>query len=383
MQIVARPAKALFAAGSWSAATLLLMAMGAASAPEEKPPAKGEPFVARGRQIPYEDVLDHCDLVLAGKVTKRQRYQAELGLEQPEVLGRVELKVERALHGTYTNALAEIVHGTGNLGGVSDTNKVHVFMCLQAADGTLRLAGEPPLGGAHVWEGVPHMEKLLEAARDPAKGYQSSDFAVKLSSAYRLTRAWLAIPAEDRPAPPPRLMAVFLEGLWSYKHGLGRNADATAWNAINALFACDIRAIWDYPPAMKRGRRSKLATDVAAAWKRTETAVRERRAERSKQIGPDGRRLQVEVAALIEKLGSESYPERQAAHDALVKIGKPALKQVQERTKSENPRIASRCRLLVLLISQLRDFRPTTQSYIFNLDRAEPFVSLTPPKSDD
>ena len=39
------------------------------------------------------------------------------------------------------------------------------------------------------WEGLPLMEKLLEAARDPVKGYQSKYFPVKISSAYRLTRA--------------------------------------------------------------------------------------------------------------------------------------------------------------------------------------------------
>ena len=53
-------------------------AASAAEGPEVKQTAKGaagvarkgEPLPVSNRHIPYEDVLDHCDLVLAGKVIK-------------------------------------------------------------------------------------------------------------------------------------------------------------------------------------------------------------------------------------------------------------------------------------------------------------------------
>ena len=338
---------------------------------------KGEPLPVSNRHIPYEDVLDHCDLVLAGKVINQLPYQPGVSIEQKEVLGRVDLEVQKVLRGKYTNKVAKIVHGTAYFGKI-DAKKVYVFMCVQGGDGKLRLAGEPPMGGGHVREGLPLMEKLLEAARDPAKGYQSKDFAVKLSSAYRLTRAWLSTAAKDRPAPPPGLVKTLLGGLRAYQHRLSKNVDAASWHAISALFACDIKSIWEYPPEMKKGRRTKFANDVTAAWERTKTTVRERRAERANR--PKPAKFRAEVAALIEKLGSDNFQERQAARYALVEIGKPALRQVREGTKSENSRVASGCRLLTMLISQLRDFRPTQQSYRFNLDRAEPFVPLKDPK---
>lgn len=341
-------------------------------------PRKGEPLPVSQRHVPYEDVLDHCDLVLAGKVINQIPYQPRVSIEQKEVLGRVDLEVQKVLRGKYTNKVAKIIHGTSHLGRMSGAKRVYVFMCVQGADGKLRLAGDPPMGGGHVREGLPLMEKLLEAARDPAKGYQSKDFAVKLSSAYRLTRAWLSTPAKDRPAPPPGLMKTLLGGLRAYQHRLTRNVEAASWHAITALFACDIKSIWEYPPEMKRGRRTKFANDVTAAWERTKTAVRARRAERANL--PEGKKLRAAVAVLIEKLGSDTYRERRAARYALVTIGKPALKQVQKGAKSQNSRIASGCRLLTMLISQLRDFRPKKQSYRFDLDRAEPFVPLKDPE---
>ena len=355
---------------------------GAAEGPDVRPtaktaPRKGEPLPASQRYVPYEDVLDHCDLVLAGKVINQIPYQPAVSIEQKEGLGRVDLEVQKVLRGKYTNKVAKIVHGTAYLGRMNNPKRIYVFMCVQGADGKLRLASDPPMGGGHVREGLPLMEKLLEAARDPAKGYQSKDFAVKLSSAYRLTRAWLSTPAKDRPAPPPGLVETLLGGLRAYQHRLSQNVDATSWHAISALFACDIKSIWEYPPEMKKGRRTKFANDVTAAWEQTKTTVRERRAERANRTDP---KLRTEVAALIEKLGSNAYHERKAARYALIQIGRPALRQVREGAKSENSQVASGCRLLTMLISQLRDFRPTQQSYRFNLDRAEPFVPLTDPK---
>lgn len=356
----------------------------AAEGPDVKPPVKkparvvrkGEPLPAADRHLPYEDVLDHCDLILVGKIVHQLPYRPGVSIEQKEVLGRIDLEVQKVLRGKVTDKVAKIVHGTSYFRKI-DAKRVYVFMCVQGADGKLRFAGEPPLGGGHVREGLPLMEKLLEAARDPVKGYQSKDFAVKLSSAYRLAKAWLNTPPKDRPAPPPELVETLVGGLRAYKHRLTQNVEAASWHAISALFACDIKSIWEYPPEMKKGRRTKFANDVSAAWKQTKTTVRERRAERANRSDPV---VRAEVAALIKKLGSDNYRDRRAARYALVNIGRPALKQVQEGTKSENAQIASGCRLLTMLIAQIRDYRPTQQSYRFNLDRAEPFVSDKDPE---
>jgi len=346
-------------------------------------PAKGEPFPAYGRHAAYEDVLDHCDLVLTGKVTQQHTGQPKTSASQPEVPSHIRLAVTRVMYGTCTNKVADILHGPGYIGKLNDTNRVYVFMCLVSPDGKIRLAGDPPRGGGHVAEGVSHMDALLEAKRDPVKGYRSKNWPVKFSSAYRLVQAWVKTPPKERALPPPGLVDLLVDGLWAYKHGLSRHGDATAWNAINDLFKCDIRAIWNYPPEMKKGRRSKLATDVGNAWKRTKVKVRERRAERANAPHPDGEEFSTRVKALIQQLGSDSYPKAQAAQDELVRIGKPALKMVQAGTKDPDPDVASGCRLLALLISQLRDFRPTQQSYVFNLDLAEPFVPIKSPEKDE
>jgi hypothetical protein len=338
---------------------------------------KGEPLPKTARRIPYEDVLDHCDVVLAGKVVNQVHFKFGGSIEQPEIPGRVDLEVQKVLYGKFVDSVAKIVHGTTGLGKLKNPKRVYVFMCVRGADGTLRLAGDPPLGGGFVGEGVPLVEKLLEAKRDPVKGYQSKDFAVKLSSAYRLTRAWLKIPPKDRPAPPPELVETLVGGLRAYQHRLGQSVEAAPWNAISALFDCDIKSIWEYPPAMKKGRRTKFGNDVAGAWKRTVVSVRERRVIRANATDAT---VRAKVAALIEKLGSDAYRERQAARVALVRIGQPALKQVKEGAKSKNKQIAGGCRLLTMLIAQVRDYRPTQQSYRFNLDLAEPFVPLKAPK---
>jgi hypothetical protein len=339
---------------------------------------KGEPLPVARRHIPYEDVLDHSDVVLAGKVIRHVPYQPALSMEQKESLGRVDLRVQKVLRGRYAGKVGKIIYGTASLGKLDDAKRVYVFLCVRQSDGTLRLAADPPVGGGHVWEGLPVMEDLLEAQRDPVKGYRSKEPRVKFSSAYRLARAWLKTPPGDRPAPPPGLVETLLDGLLCYRYGMGRNGDAAAWNAINALFACDIKSIWDYPPEMKKGRRTKLAKDVTAAWERTKVSVWERRAERANRPRPA--EFRARVAGLIEQLGSDKFHEREAARHALVKIGKPALKQVREGAKSENPRIAEGCRLLMMLLPKLRDFRPTQQSYRFDLDRAEPFVPEKKPE---
>jgi hypothetical protein len=121
-------------------------------------------------------------------------------------------------------------------------------------------------------------------------------------------------------------------------------------------------------------RRTKLAEDVVKVWERTVQAVRDRRAERARKPSDGPTKLDEEIARLIRKLGSESYPEREAAQQALLKIGKPALEQVRAGTKDRNEHVADHCKLLVALFDEQPATSPDKGPANFNLDRAEPFV---------
>ncbi|MGQ9661056.1 MAG: hypothetical protein ACUVWX_01805 [Kiritimatiellia bacterium] len=365
-----------------STLVLLGLASSVVRTEEWRTPARGEPFPGFGRCVPYEAVLDHCDLVLVGRVLRQERYEPPLSREQPERLGRIELAVQEVLKGEFPRNMAVIVHGSGELTGVGDTNRLYCFLCLRCADGTLRLAGDPPEGGGFVMERPELMRGIIEAARDPLRAYASTNFSVRLSAAYRLARQWVALPREQRPPPPPFLIETLVEGLFPTE-ARGPNVNAAARDAINAVFECDIHKIWEYSVRLRKGRRTKLATEVRDCWQRTREAVLKRRKERAQVPGEDNLALQRKIADLIQQLGSEDYPERQAAHDELLRIGRPALRQVEEGRMSENKRIAEGCRLLATLIPQIRDYRPIAQSYLFDLDLAEPFVPQDAALSED
>jgi hypothetical protein len=348
-----------------------------ATAGWQKPPAPpvSEPFPGYERYVPYEDVLDHCEVALTGKIAGRQPYKAGTTMENPGSPGIVKVTVFSVLKGHYTNSTVSIVHTSGDLPDIEKSADEQVFLCLRTADPrSLRLAGEPPNGGGHITEGPAHLKCLVEAAGDPLKGYSSTNFPVKLSSACRLAEKWAATPSKQRGSAPDGLVETLLEGLWAYKYGLSKHADTAACYGINALFDCDVLEIWNYPPQMKRGRRSTLATDVAEAWQRTCEAVRQRRAEAAGFTGPRTAEARAEIDTLIKQLADENYPVRQAAREALVKIGKPALPQVRQAQSSGDGSIAEGSRLVEMLIGNLRDFRPEPRSFLFDLDRSEPFV---------
>ena len=337
-------------------------------------PAPEKPY-GGGYVLPYEDALDHCQLVLAGKVSKHAPPRAEyVDGQKKESPGSFVLAVEQVLRGELKDKQATVRYGGGALlAGVDKPDKLCVFLCLRGKGGELWLAGDPPGGGGFISEGPELAGKLLAAAADPEKGYRSEDFAVKLSSACRLARAWLARPAAERPAPPAGLVEVLLEGL---RPGAlrGPNVNASARDALNLLLDADLNALAEHSVRTGSVRRTKLAEDTARVWERTAQAVRDRRAERARKPADGPTKLDEEIARLIRKLGSESYPEREAAQQALLKIGKPALKQVQAGTKDPNEHVADHCRLLVALFDEQPQTSPDRGPLTFNLDRAEPLV---------
>lgn len=54
-----------------------------------------------------------------------------------------------------------------------------------------------------------------------------------------------------------------------------------------------------------------------------------------------------EIAELINQLGADKYEDREAAHEALAKIGKPAVKALMEARKSSDMEVASRADELI------------------------------------
>jgi hypothetical protein len=367
------------------------LALAAASAPAAEPPKpaparaafelpprpeKDKPYAGANYVVPYEDVLDHAQLILVGTVSKHVSPRGEVvDGERKEFPGSFVLTVEKVLRGELKEKEVTVRYGGGALlEGVDKAGKVCAFLCIRNAAGEICLAGDPPGGGGFVGEGPELVDKLLVAAADPVKGYASEDFAVKLSSGCRLARIWLAKPAAERPAPPAGLIEVLLEGLRPVALR-GPNVSASARDALNLIFDCNLNTLAEYSVKTRGVRRTKLAEDVAKIWERTVTAVRDRRAERARKPSDGPTKTDEEVARLIKKLGSENYPEREAAQQALLKIGKAALPQVQAGVKDQNEHIADHCKLLVALY----DEQPTTGAdkgpAAFNLDRAEPFVS--------
>jgi len=340
-------------------------------------PEPAKPYAGIGYVVPYEDVLDHATVILVGKVTKAVTPKSEyVGGEKKDFPGVVTVQVEKVLRGEVKEPVATVLYGGGAaLAGIESPKKSCAFLCIRNRDGALALAGDPPEGGGLVREGPELVAKLLEAAADPQKGYASADFAVKLSSGCRLARAWLAKPAAERSEPPAGLVEVLLEGLRPTELR-GGNVNASARDALNLLFNCNLNSLAQYSVRHGGVRRTQLADDVAKIWERTVQAVRDRRVERARnpQDGPSAAEL--EVARLIKKLASDSYPEREAAQQAILKIGKPALAQVRAGAKSDDENVAAHCKVLLLIIDELPPLTvtPTGEISAFDLDRAEPLV---------
>jgi hypothetical protein len=322
--------------------------------------------------IPYEDVLDHCELVLTGKVGS---------VKQGEKGGELELKLSKVLRGKLTAKTVRVAYSgtlTRELASLKDpkTAPPVALLCIRDKAGKLRLAGDPPKGGGIVIEGPDLAKKLLEAAKDPAKGFKSKDFSVKLSSAYRLAWLWLKAPKDKKPQPPPGLIETFLEGLKPDKLR-GRNVNAAARDALNLLLETNITMKWDYSVNHRISKRKHYAAKVKTAWQRTASAVRDRRPKLPVGGKTSGGAdvTKKAIAKLVKQLGSDStYAQREAAHKKLLALGKLALEQVEAGTKSEDRKIAERCGLLVYLIKEALENPLGADKDMFNLNRAEPFV---------
>jgi hypothetical protein len=335
----------------------LLCALAALARGAEDGPAPGEPYPSGPQTIPYEDVLDHCDLLLVGKITG--------GLKTT-----VELEVTEVLKGELADKSVKISYKGSWVSSQMDCERppkigtVGAFFCLRADDGTLRLAGYPPKGGGYVEEGPELARKLLEAARDPAAGFAAEDPSVRLSAAYRLARAWLAAPDDARPETPAGLVKVLVAGL-SPDARRGRHVNAAARNAVNGLLDCNLIDIWRYSVNHSDARRGAVAKVVAQSWEQTLAALRARRREGNGGLDQQSRR----AAELVRQLGSDDYQLREKADRQLREMGAAALPAVRSGTGSADPEVADRCEKIVAALTSSKKL-----PRIFDLDRAALFV---------
>lgn len=357
-------------------AVLALAAACSAPAPayETMPrPEKGRPYPGNNQTVPYEDVLDISDLALTGRVL-------ESGA------GVVKIAVERVLRGKLEAKEVEVAY-EGEFGeGVLDKDKSVTFFCLRGGGDRLRLAADPPKGGGLVAEGPALVEKLAEAAADPAKGYASNDEAVRLSAAYRLARAWLAAPAEKRPKPPGDLVETLIGGLLPGELR-GRNVNAAARNAINLLFDCDINPAFRYSVNAEDTDRQEAAEAMMEAWNEAVKLAAEVRARQAKEAPPDQAAEEARARRLVEQLGSAEWALRQEAHDALRKMGKAAVAAVTAGTASKDAEIGEACKGLVKELSGEKTDPGTGDVTVrispFTPDKVMPFVGPAPEKPRD
>jgi hypothetical protein len=328
-------------------------------------PAKGTPYPEGPQTIPYEDVLDHCNLLLVGEV---KRLTAD----------SVEIKVAKVLKGKYEGEAATIGFKGRWAGSIQSMKKPEIghsgaFMCL-AKDGKLIIAGEPPKGGGFIEEGEKLAVKLLEAAKDPAKGFESKDPAVRLSSAYRLTRAWIKAPADAKPKLPAGVVKVLADGL-TPDEMRGRHVSAVARNCINTIFACNINRLFGYSVNHDETSRDTTADAVKEAWERTVARVRKRRTDGGGNAkDPDRRDLAAKAADLVKKLGSEDYDVREGADRDLRKMGKLAMEAVRKGAASKDVEVAERCKAILTALERGDGSEMPADEKVFNLELAEPFV---------
>jgi hypothetical protein len=292
-------------------------------------PGRGEPFAGSGYMAPYERVLDHSDLVLAGKLTAVQRAgvrQATPRSEAVVVPGRFELAVEKVLKGTYTGKTATVHFGGTGPRGI-DAGRQAVLICLRTRDGKLILAGDLPEGGGLVREGPELIARLIKAAEDPPKGYLSEDFAVRLSAAYRLAMAYDAAPPGKKPKLPKDIIPTLIQGLHPDRTWRGVHVNAAARDALNVLLDCNITMMWTYSVYHGTGRRSRHAGNVERAWQRTVKEVRRRRAAPTRKRTVIGQKMYErnlrDARALLLRLGAKKPLDRQSA--AIQLVGMPEV----------------------------------------------------------
>jgi hypothetical protein len=346
---------------AWPLAAVLAAAAPAARAYQVTPrPKKGVPYPGSPQTIPYEEVLDHCDLVLAGKVTALR-------------FDQIEVRVGEVLRGRFKPAKVTIAFKGQWRGDPTEKPKVGesaVFLCLVGEKGALRLAGDPPKGGGFVQEGAEFTKKLLKAAKDPKKGYESDDFNVRLSSAYRLAQAWLKAEKGKKPKPPPGLMDTFCGGLVPGEF-CRRHTNAAARNCINQLLGCDVFRIAKYSVNRPEDKRTAAADRVDKIWLQTAKAVRHRRAKRAEAASAD----RAEVRKLIARLGAGDGDAAGKARARLLELGRAALDEVRAAASGEDAKRAAACKSLAKEIEKAISKEMDIFGYTFDLDRAEPFVA--------
>jgi hypothetical protein len=334
---------------------------------------KGEPFPGGPQTIPYEDVLDHSDLVLSGEVK-------EVGADA------LEIGVAEVLKGEFKDKSARISYqgswNTTEVDGLKapEVGQTGTFLCLRGKDGALVLAGYPPKGGGFVEEGPALVRKMLDAAKDPAKGFESNDPAVKLSAAYRLARQWLAAPADAKPKLPAGLMDTLMNGLLPGDLA-GRHVNAGARNCVNEMLGCNIISTWKYSVNHDSGRRETYGKDVIAAWERTVKAVRVRRSGKPDPDAPPkldpGAAVQ-RAAALVKQLGADEFDKREAAERAIRAMGKDALEAVKAGAESKDAEVSDRCRAIIEALESGASRPADPDKVKFDLDAADRFVSDVP-----
>jgi hypothetical protein len=335
----------------WVAA-LVLAGVPAAFAREQDPqrllakvqPPKGRPFAGAGYMAPYERVLDHGDLVLVGKLTQVQL----AGTRQSErIPGRFDLDVEQVLKGEHKGKQATVHFGGAGPWDVRPGRRV-ALICIRADDGRLILAGDPNEGGGFVREGPEIISRMIQAAADPQKGYQSKDPAVKLSSAYRLAMAYAVAPAGQKPALPSDLIPTLIDGLYPHGKWRGTNVNAAARDALNVLLDCNITMMWLYSVYHGTGRRTQHADTVRFAWERTVKQVKELRTGPPQEMTKIGRQIHErrlrEAREMLPKLVQENEIERQKAAMSMVSLDEPHYQVLAEGLTHENAAIVRACR---------------------------------------
>ena len=348
----------------------LAVGLSSAGAPGVPQPEKGQPFPGVGRTVPYEAALDHCDLVLVGKVTDlKDASLREVGDKTEGTPGSLELAVEKVLKGECADKKVTITFGGSGL-GLKDRENPQAFLCIRKPDGKLILAGDPPDGGGWVREGPALGERLIEAAKDPQKGYDSKDVPVKLSSAYRLAEAWVAAPADKKPRPPPGLVETLMEGLRPDEQWRGKNVNAADRDALHHLLDCNVVGMFGYAPR----HRDEGVNKMKAAWERTVALVQERR-KAPKDVKPDPATMlqRKHAAEYLAKLASKDKNERIDAGRELTGMEDVGLDALAAGMKGKDPEVAALCRQLRRQVFENRavadSFRAT-----FDPDVAAPFV---------
>ncbi|MBA4388844.1 MAG: hypothetical protein C0404_12750 [Verrucomicrobia bacterium] len=245
---------------------IVMLAAVAAMAFEPVPaPDRGKPWPGNAQNIPYEDVLDVSDLVIEGTVKSFDG-------------GRIKLTDVRSLLGRQGKAGAEVIYAGTFSDNDMDKGKSVTLICPEQTNGMLRLAGDPPKGAGLMVPGPDLLEALVVAAKDPAKGYNSTNPAVKLSSAYRLACAWVAAPADGKPKLPDDIIDTLLDGLTSDPLR-DRNVNSAARNAINLLLDADINKLFGYSVNAPDFKRDDKASDVRIGWRQTVNAIQAQRRE--------------------------------------------------------------------------------------------------------